>query len=114
MTSEQTLLALAEYWRTNRQVGHTTAMMAGAGNVDAIVVCANEHNKDAIRAVADRTCSRMPTLVSVGEVARLRTAHAPLVVDHHALVVLIEGVHKEIETLRDELASMRVPGKANA
>jgi hypothetical protein len=113
VTNESMLLALADYWQRNRQVGHTTAMVAGAGNVDpVIVVCANEHNKMALEAVLDKSsATSKPRMMALGELDRIRGLTAPLVVDHHALVALIGGVHEEMGRLRAALASER---EANA
>lgn len=104
MNALERLAALADYWESNRQVGHTSATMLGARNVpDTIVVVANDMNRQIVECVGihgDQPKRQKTITIARLSHETLAGQRAPLVVDHHAMTVMIRDALREIQNLR--------------
>ena len=99
--SEKVARELESFWLGRRGVGHTTAMVKGANNSKegTIVVGATLNILKGLQSSGDLEGCR---LMSLGQIANgsLRGHEAPLVLDHHALRVLLQGLINELEKAR--------------
>lgn len=89
-----------------RGVGHTYTMVNGVKTVDAIVLVAHKQDEKYINSMAGRKVD----CVSLDAVHRLRGNRKPLVVDNHALSILLGWVfdivleyQKETNRLRSQI-----------
>lgn len=105
------LQALLQYYVTNRQVGHTTAMLRGANNTKCTVIVAREHN---YRRLMDLQQKRKKgkkynatTLAGV-EHGNLLGHREPIVFDNEALWELFGAAHKRITELENKIESIKI------
>ena len=99
MTAIERLLFLADYWDSNRQAGHTSAMMLGARNVpDVVVVVAMQAARQAVLGVGCDRSAGPPAIrtETPATLNRLSGQHAPLVVDHYAMSRMIREAVDEM------------------
>jgi hypothetical protein len=102
MTSMDKLLFLASYWDKNRQVGHTTAILNGVRDTpDSVVITATEHEHKMMQSVGLRKSTPTHILphvitVSIDRLDSLMRQNGPLVVDHHAMSVMIKDAVREM------------------
>lgn len=102
MNITKTLDEIIAYLRVNRGVGHTTAVLRGAQNVEkSIVVC---HDERSARTLQRQTTPNTRT-VSLGAVGNccLRGHNAPLAVDNAALEQLLVAARNQIARLSDQI-----------
>lgn len=107
-----TLIELVRYYNSNRGVGHTTAVVAGAENMeDCIVVAANR--LDAHRLAAGDMFTVI-TLAELEEGDKVRGRECPMVLDNYALTELAHQSLAEIRRLEDKIAEMKAVAQAIA
>lgn len=95
MTLRLILKAIVRHLQSTRGVGHTTAMIRGAQNVEEVIVVAeNQHYADLLQ-------RKLPSadVVSLGGITRMGGVRKPLVVDNEALLNLLHSALLEIERL---------------
>lgn len=115
------------YYEATRQVGHTTAVIHGAQEIDSIVVSHSEHWKSDLEkyvqgdaknfrgepmVIQKRDPSTPPTVITLADIehGRLKGCNKPLVFDNAAIFSLLgEAVHalkqknEKIKELNDKL-----------
>lgn len=109
--------AFSDYLATVRQVGHTTTMMEGVKNIDAIVVTHNENmgktisdpNFQKVTPYGDpfilkkRTHgSKIKTITIQSDLNKLRGMQLPMVFDNAALYVLFSQASVALDKLEME------------
>lgn len=95
-TELEELLAIANYYISNRQAGHTTAMLEGALNVDnAIVLVHNEMFANDLKRLTKGGATRFVSPHRNYE--QLKGQRRPLLVDHHHLANLILKLPKLLD-----------------
>ncbi len=105
------LQALLQYYVTNRQVGHTTAMLRGANNSKCLVIAAREHN---YRRLMDmqrkRKRGKKYDALSLDGIQNgaLLGRRDPIVFDNEALYVLFEAAHRRITELENKIESIKI------
>jgi hypothetical protein len=112
-TSKKQLRKFLDYMNRNRRVGHTTAMLEGAKNVDAIVI---SHNYQGGQMLEERIEKEIPNLtkrsgklktLSIHETEQaLLGYHSPIVFDNAALHILFSNAIHEIERLGRDKQSL--------
>ena len=102
MKIKQTLQNLRNYIEFNRRVGHTTAMIRGAQNVDnVLVIAANQHQA----AMLQRELPRAE-VVAITSPACMIDKTKPLAMDNQALWEICGGALAEIERLEARIAEL--------
>jgi len=102
MKTKQTLQNLRNYIESNRRVGHTTAMIRGAQNVDnVLVIAANQHHA----AMLHRELPRAEVVAITSPVCMIGKTK-PLVMDNQALWEICGGALAEIERLETRIAEL--------
>jgi hypothetical protein len=102
MKTKQILQNLRNYIESNRRVGHTTAMMRGAQNVDnVLVIAANQHQA----AMLQRELPRAEVVAITSPVCMVGKSKA-MVMDNHALWEICGGALAEIERLETRIAEI--------
>ena len=92
MNNRRILEELHHYFKTTRQVGHTTAMLEGAKNSDCIVLVKNhEHRK-----LLERIHPGLKTTTLYSPNA-LRGQNKPLLIDNDTMVEILSMALHEIE-----------------
>lgn len=97
------LLLLADYWDRTRQVGHTSVMMNGVLSTrDCIVIAANRMEGRAVEEagrLAAGEARRLKNMITVNDLTSRRLAghNAPLIVDHHAMSIMIRNAVAEMK-----------------
>lgn len=101
------LSGLAAYLHSSRRVGHTTAMIRGAENTEAVTVLAHT------QAYATQLQRLIPSakVISMHGIDDLIGRKSPLVVDNSALWDICESALAEIKQAE---TSMSILAKANA
>lgn len=89
-TARERLLAVVDYWNSNRQVGHTSLMVNGLSDTKAILVVTTMHEADRFRGPLGL---RVITIHQLPE--SIKGQELPLVVDHHAMSVMIRDALSE-------------------
>ena len=107
MKIKDTLQSIAFYFTSLRQVGHTTAMIRGAQNVDSVIVLARTSHHAALLQ------KRLPNAIvkSVGSINALRGMNKPLVIDNDAMLEICNAALAEIGRLERHVEELL---KANA
>jgi hypothetical protein len=102
MKTKQILQNLRNYIELNRRVGHTTAMMRGAQNVDDVLVLAANQNQ---AAMLQRELPRAEVVAITNPVCMIGKSKA-MVMDNHALWEICGGALAEIERLETRIAEL--------
>lgn len=101
---KKTLQELLTYYHVNRGVGHTSAVIAGAENLeDCIVVAANQSS------AALLSKGNMFTVVTLAglENGDIRGRRCPMVLDNHAVIELARQSLAEIARLEKTIKIMK-------
>ncbi len=99
---QHTIREILTYLKVNRNIGHTTAVIRGAQNVDkAILVCANEIHANTMK----KRCPASIETVGLGAVENyaLRGKSRPLVFDNHTIASLLRMCSNKIEQLQAQV-----------
>jgi hypothetical protein len=107
---------IVRYLEINRQVGHTTAILEGAKNVDALVIA---HNFDWAQELSNpnfqkpytgekfelkrRNPNSQISTLSLSSLNNLRGEHRPILLDNAALYVLLRDIVNYTSALEDKL-----------
>ena len=94
MNNKNTLIELRDYFYSVRNVGHTTAMMEGAKNVDCIVLSHCEEGTRFIKSLDYQGDVKSVHQIGGGKLKGLRK---PMVLDNAALVEVLNMALIEIE-----------------
>lgn len=107
MKIKETLRNLRDYIAATRQVGHTTAMIRGAQNVDSVIVLAHTQHHAALLQ------KQLPnaTVKAITNPTAVIGMNKPLVVDNATLWEICGGALAEIERLEHRIEEL---SKANA
>lgn len=106
-----TLQELVRYYDGARGVGHTSAVITGAENVDECVVIAAD--VQSLRRLAEPGLFRVMTLSELRDGKMLGRA-CPMVLDNHALTELARGSLAEISRLEYKIAQMKAVAQSIA
>lgn len=109
MSTKDQLETLARYFNLTRQVGHTTAMLEGAKNVDCMVVAHNQQWADELKHMGARDAISLWSLKH-----RLMGIEAPLLLDNAAMFEICSGALAEINALEQRIAKMKQAAQAIA
>lgn len=96
----EVLQTLVHYYDFTRQVGHTTAMMKGAGNVDSTILVWNEHMRDHIKKLFP---SSKNDYITIGGLNNLRSMKKPLALDNAAIHMVLLNALNRITELEQEV-----------
>jgi len=99
-----TLQELVQYYDGTRGVGHTSAVIAGAENVEQCMVIAS--NVESLRRLAAPGLFKVMTLAELRN-GKMRGHDCPMVLDNHALTELARGSLAEISRLEYKIAQMK-------
>lgn len=102
MDTITTLADIRDYLTANRQIGHTTAMVRGAQNVDSVIVlAANHHSGELIN-------KQLPnaTVIPITNIRAIRGKQKPMVIDNFALLSLCDDALAEIKRLQKQIADL--------
>jgi hypothetical protein len=102
MIIEKVLTELATYFRSTRQIGHSTLMNVGTNN----------YNKPKRVLVLDRSHGdtmglRRSEMVGMGDLEKLRGIHVPLVIDNGALLEIFDQAVLKYAQLQSEADGQR-------
>lgn len=102
MQTKKILEVIRNYLTTNRRVGHTSAMMRGAENVDNVLVLAANHQQSKMLQ------QNLPhaEVVSITSGACLTGKTKPIVMDNETIWQICDRALKEIERLETLLAEL--------
>jgi hypothetical protein len=121
-TIKNKLTDLARHLNINRQVGHTTAVIHGAKNIESNVIV---HNRDMVSYLSRENGPKNPqhpeglvklrkkkrgevvNCISLGELEKLYGDHRPIVFDNCALYVLFSNSLSEIRRLESKIEKIR-------
>lgn len=99
-----TLTKLMKYYSGGRAVGHTHRMIEGVKNLSdsrgCIVMCASREQADLL---AGQVNNPDVKFLTIGDTDKLTGLHAPMVIDHFALQVLIQENNEQYERIIDRL-----------
>ena len=104
------LQALLQYYVTNRQVGHTTAMLRGANNSKCIVLVSREHNYHRLMELQrKRKKGKKYNAITLDGVQNngLRGHREPILFDNEALYVLFDAAHRRILDLERKIETIK-------
>ena len=104
MKIKETLQNILNYYASTRRVGHTTAMIRGAQNVDNALVVTS--NLSASRALEHNYPHIKTTSIQSGQ--KLLGFNSPILFDNEALYVLFRDALKTIEDLENKLNDTNV------
>lgn len=106
-----TLKELVRYFDSTRGIGHTTAVIAGAENVDnCLVIAANIQD---VHRLAEGDLFKVMTLAELGD-GKMRGRACPVVLDNHALAELARQSLTEIARLEEKINGMKIVAQAIA
>ena len=94
MDSKNKLIELRDYFYSARHVGHTTAMMEGARNVDCIVLAHCEEGAGFIKALDYQ--GDVKSLHQIGG-GKLKNIKKPMVLDNATVVEVLNMALSEID-----------------
>ncbi len=95
---------LVVYFQSRRGVGHTWAMLHGAlASKDCIVVASDKRQQQEFN-LEGVPRSR---IIPLSELSCLHGESAPVVIDHHALVMMLGDLVRENQELRAHNAKLR-------
>lgn len=108
MKNLEILAWIKSYYTSRRGVGHTFAMIHGARDQDNCIVVAHDHKyaSDLKRQLHGHT------VIALSDIPQaLHGKNDPLVLDHWALVALIDGIFKDIARLQEEMYRLAVENR---
>ena len=96
---------LIDYFNINRQVGHTSVVLNGARHVDCTMVV---HDESMAEYIEKHISYGRPHLTTLQRVYyNMCGSHLPLVIDNYALVILLEGLTREVDLQRSEKEKLK-------
>ena len=97
------LKSIVDLYTVLRQCGHTTAVLEGAKNTNAIVITHHNGMGDYI----DELTENKVKTVSINSLERLRGMRTPIVFDNAALMELASDALREINKLESTITSLK-------
>lgn len=97
------LTEISTYLRSNRRVGHTTAMVEGVRNVRARVLCVSHEHADYLHEKTAVSSTATIDWVGGGGLRDIKLRGVPLVADNYTLQEICDRALRRINDLEHEL-----------
>ena len=97
MKIEDGLKEIIDYYRTTRQIGHTTLMKVGTNdfNRDKLVLVLGRDHGDSMGI-------KRSEMVTLDNLQKLRGSNAPLVIDNGVLIEIFDQTYLKVDSLKEE------------